>query len=157
MGWDGWIWIGSTGREQRQLRRGEGRGREGKGREGRFRDLEGREGRGRVACCCLLTGSHSSDPVHGIAWLPHAFSACEPACLLPHQRCSSLSSRSQSQSSDGSWIGEVLHPSSFGLDQRKVTYGRTPTGSRSSGPDRIMHLIHHLVLMALLLASSRYM
>jgi hypothetical protein len=27
MGWDGWIWIGSTGREQRQLRRGEGKGR----------------------------------------------------------------------------------------------------------------------------------
>ena len=144
-------WIGSTARQR--AAEGKLRGREGEGRWG-FRDLEGR---GRVACCCLLTGSHSSDPVHGIAWLPHAFSACEPACLLPHQRCSSLSSRSQSQSSDGSWIGEVLHPSSFGLDQRKVTYGRTPTGSRSSGPDRIMHLIHHLVLMALLLASSRYM
>jgi hypothetical protein len=55
MGWDGWIWIGSTGREQRQLRRGEGKGREGKGREGR--DVSGiwRGGRGgvelRAAAC----------------------------------------------------------------------------------------------------------
>jgi hypothetical protein len=57
----------------------------------------------------------------------------------------------------GSWIGEVPHPGNFDLDQCKVRYGRTPTSSRSSEPGRIMHLIHHLVLMAPLLASIQHM
>jgi hypothetical protein len=86
-------WMDSLGRQG--AAEAEGRGREGKGREGRwgFRDLEGRGGV-ELRAAALLTGSHSSDRVHGMAG--YAFSACEPACLPVAEMLKSLFSVSVS-------------------------------------------------------------